>query len=412
MRFLHTSDWHLGKIFHEISFLEDQAYFLNQIIDELKNAQNKDDSYDALFVSGDIYDRAVPSAEAVVLFSNFISKVHNLFPSLEMFFIAGNHDSASRLSFAKEILKNQKIHICTNTEDFISPVIIKNKTESVAIYSLPFLTPYSIKSSIKKEDSSNLEFDFEDNALKTQQDLYKEACFQIIENHKKNHSESIPILLAHLFTLNSIVSDSERSFVGTAEQVDASLFDEFYYTALGHLHGFQVCGKNKSVYYSGSPLQYSFGDKEETFILSVKTSIKEKAFIEKIPIKPLHKLVRLEGSFSDFCGNNIKKELIEENKNNYVEIICTDSVMPVSPMPLLRSKFPLIMSFVQKSTDFNKANQTIKERKEAIDSNNPEKIFDNFIFELYADNKDIELTKKEKELFIEESKNYEWENNK
>ena len=109
MKILHTSDWHLGKIFHEFSFIDDQKEMLNQLLQELKNAEENNNPYDALFVAGDIYDRQIPPVEAVNLFSSFLFQVRNQFPKLELFFIAGNHDSAARLAFAKEILKNEKI---------------------------------------------------------------------------------------------------------------------------------------------------------------------------------------------------------------------------------------------------------------------------------------------------------------
>ena len=131
MKILHTSDWHLGKIFHEFSFIDDQKEMLNQLLQELKNAEENNNPYDALFVAGDIYDRQIPPVEAVNLFSSFLFQVRNQFPKLELFFIAGNHDSAARLAFAKEILKNEKIHICSDTKTFCKPVILSNEKESV-----------------------------------------------------------------------------------------------------------------------------------------------------------------------------------------------------------------------------------------------------------------------------------------
>ena len=406
MKILHTSDWHLGKIFHEFSFIDDQKEMLNQLINELKTANDSGCPYDALFVSGDIYDRSIPPVEAVNLFSWFLFQVRNQFPKLELFFIAGNHDSASRLAFAKEILKNEKIHICSDTKSYCEPIILSNESESVAIYQLPFLMPHSITPQVNTG-----EFSFEDSfQLKKQQELVQEACTQIKDAHEKKYSDSMAVLLAHLFTLNSFVSDSERSFVGTAEQVDASLFDFFNYTALGHLHGFQVCGKNKTAFYSGSPLAYSFEDSQDTFFLSVKLTKNEKPIVTKIPVKPLHRLVKLEGSFSEFYGENENKKLIDEYKNDYVEVVCTDSVMPVSPMILLRKNFPFIMSFIQKNHVQKVETTQIAQRRVAIESNNAEKIFEQFIQELYGENlNNDELVQTEKKVFLEESKKYSWD---
>ena len=406
MKILHTSDWHLGKIFHEFSFIDDQKEMLNQLLQELKNAEENNNPYDALFVAGDIYDRQIPPVEAVNLFSSFLFQVRNQFPKLELFFIAGNHDSAARLAFAKEILKNEKIHICSDTKTFCKPVILSNEKESVAVYQLPFLMPHSI---CAEEKTGEFSFD-EGTPLKKQQELFQEACIQIKKSHETNYSKSLPVLIAHLFTLNSSVSDSERSFVGTAEQVDASLFDFFSYTALGHLHGFQPCGKNQTTFYSGSPLAYSFEDSQNTYFLSVEIAKDSKPKVTKIPVKPLHRLVKLEGAFADFYGETADSKVISENKNNYVEIVCTDSVMPVTPMALLRKNFPFIMSFIQKNNVQKAENNQISQRRVAIQSNNSEKIFEQFIQELYGENAcEDELVKKEKEVFLTETKNYSWE---
>ena len=406
MKILHTSDWHLGKIFHEFSFIDDQKEMLNQLLQELSQAEENKNPYDALFVAGDIYDRQIPPVEAVNLFSAFLFQVRNQFPKLELFFIAGNHDSAARLAFAKEILKNEKIHICSDTKSFCKPVILSNEKESVAVYQLPFLMPHSI---CAEEKTGELSFD-EETPLKKQQELYQEACYQIKKSHETKYSQSMPVLIAHLFTLNSFVSDSERSFVGTAEQVDASLFDFFAYTALGHLHGFQACGKNQTTFYSGSPLAYSFEDSQDTFFLSVELTKNEKPVVTKIPVKPLHRLVKLEGSFSEFYGENENKKLIDEYKNDYVEVVCTDSVMPVSPMILLRKNFPFIMSFIQKNHVQKVETTQIAQRRVAIESNSAEKIFEQFIQELYGENlNNDELVQTEKEVFLEESKKYSWD---
>jgi DNA repair protein SbcD/Mre11 len=124
MRFLQTGDWHLGKVFYETSLVEDQRYFLDQIVTELEQAEADTVPYDAVAVPGDIYDRAVPPPEAVTLFSNFLNRVHTKFPRLHLFFLSGNHDSSDRLSFTAELLNRQNIHICTDTRHFTEPVII------------------------------------------------------------------------------------------------------------------------------------------------------------------------------------------------------------------------------------------------------------------------------------------------
>ncbi len=150
MRILHTSDWHLGKIFHEYSLIEDQRHVLKQIIQTIKSAEEEKNPFAALVVSGDIYDRAVPPAEATTLLNDFLVQATNLFPSLHIFMISGNHDSASRLSFAASFLEKHNIHLATDTKNFTESVIVEQNGEKAAFYQLPFLQSGSIQKKSQK----------------------------------------------------------------------------------------------------------------------------------------------------------------------------------------------------------------------------------------------------------------------
>ena len=362
MRFLQTGDWHLGKVMHEKSLLEDQEYFLNQIFDRLGKVK-----YNALLVPGDVYDRPVPSGEAVSLLSKFIGKVHQKFPDLEIFILSGNHDSAERLSFLKDVLNEMHIHICTDTQNITDPVVLKEGNEKACIYQLPFLYDGSFR-------------DDEENSIRGQEALYSFAAEKILLNHKKEFSDYYSVLCAHLFTIQSQVSDSERSFIGTADQVSAALFEEFSYTAVGHLHSFQPCGKRGNIYYSGSPLAYSFDDDPEKFFLDVEITgspEKPEVKLEKIPVKPLHKVVRLKGKFSDFFGKKI------ENEDDFVEILLEDEVLPDGAATLLRETFPNLLSVRKDYQVSEDMTDQIQERKSAMDSRDPEKIFTQFFSEIY-----------------------------
>lgn len=393
MKFLHTSDWHLGKTFYGLSLIDDQEHFLCQVKSTLEA-----DDYDALIVSGDIYDRAIPSPEAVKLLSKFLSDLHFSLPNLHIFMIAGNHDSADRLSFAASLLEDKNIHICTNVLDLCKPVIVGSNSK-VAIYQIPFLTPGMFTS----EDGE---------ILRTQQQLVQQACSQIVDFHKKNYSELPCILSAHLFALGSAVSDSERSNIGTLEQVDANLFSEFTYTALGHIHKSQKVGKNRNAFYSGSPLPYSFDDLPNTKMLSVEIVENKVEKIEEISIKLLHNVVRLEGSFDSFYGSNCNKELITEHKNDYIEIICTDNTTIENPIALLKTNFTNILSFRKK--DFiTKSNTSLEEERKKVmlskSESKPEELFSLFMNDVYGSNfPSDQLVKQEKEIFISNSKELSW----
>lgn len=396
MKFLHTADLHLGKIFYETSLIDDQKDMLEQLHNEIAAAQKKDEPYDALLICGDVYDRAIPAPEAVTLFDNFLTRTHNDFPSLQIIIISGNHDSARRLSFASKLLSSANIHITANTEKIAEPIVINKSAESIAIYSIPFLTPCSINES-----------DAQNEILVHQQALVSAACKTIQNNHKKKFANMPYIICAHLFTQGGTASDSERSIVGTAEQVDASLFDGTTYTALGHLHRVQQPATN--VWYAGSPLAYSFDESDsDKYFLSVKIDAKKisegdeiqkdnAVTVEKIRVNPKHRVIRLEGMFEDFLRDAENK--FSEYKNDYIEITCTDTTLIENPMAQLKGNFPFLMSFKQNTIENEFAFSSIEDRKNLIEGENSiDKIFEQFMTDMY--NELPEIFDDEKELFI------------
>lgn len=395
MKFLQTSDWHLGKTFHEVNLNEDQQYFLNQIFKELEKEEKKGVPYDGLLVPGDIYDRPIPPSEAVTMLSSFLGKIHKAFPKLEIFLLSGNHDSAERLSFLKGILSELKIHIKTDVISFNEPVVLEKGGEKCAVYQLPFLY-------------SGAFFDDEGNSIKKQDDLYKYACEKIFQAHTENYSDATSVICAHLMTVKSLVSDSERSFVGTAEEVNASYFECFDYSAVGHLHSYQTAGKKKNVVYSGAPLAYSFDDKPERFMLRVEVQKDKIPVVESIPIFPLHNVVRLKGSFKTFYGAAEDKELIKKHENDFIEILINDSVVPEGAVSLLRTNFKNLLSFRKETKEESVINSEIKKRTEAVESNNPDVIFEGFIAELYGNEKP-ENYESEKKAFLVLAKENDWE---
>ncbi|MCK9169163.1 MAG: exonuclease subunit SbcD [Treponema sp.] len=427
MKFLQTGDWHLGKIFHETSLIPDQEAFLSQITAELSNAQNDKKPYDALIVPGDIYDRSVPPSEAVTLLSTFLTNTHRTFSRLHIFILSGNHDSADRLSFASQILADDNIHICTDTSHLTDPVIVGKGNGAAAVYQIPFLHPGEIRrgneadAAVLSEEGSQPDLfsgheSFQNvPVLRTQQELITEAAVRIQKYHHKTYADLPAVVCAHLFTTTGRVSNSERSCVGTAEQVDADIFSRFSYTALGHLHGVQKVGKKSNVWYSGAPLAYSFDDSPETFMLSVcieKDKEQETVLVNKLPFIPLHKVIRLEGPFEKFYGKESDRQIISTNSENYVEIICTDNSVPENPMVLLRQNFHNILSFRKQDSLPGGSNTTMENRRKVIESDSvdkPEKLFDLFIHDVYGNKvpsgKDFT---DERKLFLKLAENYSW----
>jgi len=351
MKLLHTGDLHLGKNLHETSLLEDQKYMLDRLHSELAK-----DDYSALLVAGDIYDRTIPPAEAVELFSGFLVRLRQDFPDLAIAIVPGNHDSAQRLSFADRILGHQHIYIICNPEQSFNPIIITSKNgERLALFLLPFLAagtlnpPVRDASSRTDTASNGLEFDFTDETapiLLSQAELAAEAARRLNQALSRPELAGIPsVLMAHLFTLAGVQSESERQFLGTAEQVNPSLFSRFHYVALGHLHRRQRI--TDRMYYAGSPLAYAFDEAgiEKSF-LKVEIDCATGGFpvtVTPLPVNPFRKVTRLTGSFADFYTGTGH----DPHSADYVEITLTDDHLIANPMNLLRPKFPYLLSLRQ-----------------------------------------------------------------
>lgn len=395
MRFLHTSDWHLGKVFCERSLIEDQRFFLGQLLDRLSAGEREGRPYSSLIVSGDIYDKAVPSVPAVRLLSDFLCDLNKRNPALEVFFIAGNHDSPGRLSFGKEILSQKKIHIVGSNWNrvYTDPVVLDNGGEGVCVYALPYLYPRSVDSSDNKP-------------LIKQESLYSEAVKNILARHKKEHPESGSILIAHLFTTNCKVGGSERNNIGTAEEVGGSIFRDFTYGAFGHIHRAQKVCNEGEMWYSGSPLSYDFGDADETYILDV-TIEGGRAKVEKIPVMPLHKITTLKGNFWQFYGKDANEKLIKEHRNDYVRIISLGGDVPTGAMQLLKQNFPYILNFQTEEKESAGLSLTVEKRRKAIRSRSPKLIFERFLDDAYGAEDYVEKLKGgEREIFDKEEEKY------
>jgi exonuclease SbcD len=358
MKFLHTADLHLGKVFHEHSLIEDQRYMTDRLAEIVSDA-----SFAALLIAGDVYDRSIPPLEAVSLFSAFLGKVKARRPDLEILILPGNHDSSSRLGFGRELFAGLGVHFVTLPEDAFTPVLVKTdgpggKAESCAFFLLPFLNPGSLRAEMTGEKGESREAE----PLRSQARLAEEAAARL----EKARLEALAggadytVLGAHLFAAGGAESESERVFLGTAERVPGDLFASFDYTALGHLHRFQQAGAR--AWYSGSPLAYSFEEAayEKVFLsVELKKETPETApaaasaayntacTVEPIALRPLRKLRSLRGSFDYFFRDEAKDPLLKEAEADYIEAVLTDPVLTENPLVLLRRRFPWILSVKQ-----------------------------------------------------------------
>lgn len=342
MKLLHTADLHLGKTLHEASLLQDQEAMLDQLAGELAGGQ-----YAALIVAGDIYDRAVPPAEAVALFGSFLSRVRSAGSGTEVFIIPGNHDSPQRLSFAGDILGREGIHIIGDPENSFTPIILSKDKETLAVFLLPFLAAGTLIVS-EAEDPDLFSQQDRPSMGSTQAELAREASRRYAEILLKPEYARMPtVLVAHLFAQGGEEAGSERIFVGSAERVAPAFFSRFSYTALGHLHRSQRV--TDRMYYAGSPLAYAFDEaNDRKCFLSVEIDCARAPFpvtVTKIPVAPFRRVTRESGTFDEFYATDKHKALAAD----WLEITLTDASLVANPMGLLRTKFPHLLSVRQGS---------------------------------------------------------------
>jgi exonuclease SbcD len=366
----------LGKVFYDLSLIEDQGWALDQIAAVLF-----DPSYRALIIAGDVYDRSIPSPEAVRLFGSFLAKLKKQNSGLEIFIIPGNHDSPARLGFGRELFAELGIRFAGEPEESFEPVILKaagngsaesenaenrsvesGNVESggCAFFLLPFLNPGSLSGNAEREDSGEPEI------LRSQAQLAAEAARRLELSRRRWAARGVShaVLAAHLFAGGGRESESERIFLGSAEKVDMGLFAGFDYVALGHLHRRQRAGQNG--WYSGSPLAYSFDEAgSEKAVLSVELEEAGdggtgadtragaggmdggRARVRVIPIKPLHRVCRLSGPFERFNRPSPQDGELREAAEDYLEFSLADSSLTENALPLLQTRYPRLLSVRQ-----------------------------------------------------------------
>jgi exonuclease SbcD len=389
MKFLHTADLHLGKVFHEHPLIEDQRYMTDRLAEILS-----DSSFAALLIAGDVYDRSIPSPEAGNLFSAFLGKVKACRPDLEVLILPGNHDSSSRLGFCRELLAELGVHFVTLPEDAFTPILVKTgegeRAECCAFFLLPFLNPGSLRAEMTggKDEGQEAE------PLRSQVRLAEEAAARLETARREvlAAGADYAVLGAHLFAAGGAESESERVFLGTAERVPADLFASFDYIALGHLHRFQQVGAR--AWYSGSPLAYSFEEgKYEKVFLSVELDKTPAAAcgvnltVEPIAMRPLRKLRSLRGSFGYFFRDGAKDPLLKEAEGDYIEVVLTDPGLTENPLALLRRRFPWLLSVKQEAAFavLRAARPDSIPAAKSGDRRSPVEDFEDFLHEIYGD---------------------------
>ncbi len=310
MKFLHTSDWHLGASDSEISLIDDQKYFIDAICKIVK-----EHAVDAVLIAGDVYDRAVASADAIRLYNDAVESLHKT--GAEICIIAGNHDSAERLACLSGLLAASGVHICGSPEESLQPVSLKD----AEIFLLPWITEEKVKSLFpeRKAEIDSLE------------DAYRIMTDRVRENFTPGKKH---IMLCHAFITNAETSRSDRAAeIGFASQVSASVFDGFDYVALGHIHKGQDVAPQ--IRYSGTPMPYSFG-KEETQGKSVTVVDTSDMTRKVIPLPLLHRRRTVTGTLEEV----LSVPCSEEEQNGYVRIQVTDAYVGPETNARLRQIYP------------------------------------------------------------------------
>lgn len=272
MKFIHLSDLHLGKKMNEYSMHEDQEYILKEIIN-IVDAEKPN----GVIIAGDVYDKTVPSVEAVQLFDSFLVQLAKR--KLEVFVISGNHDSPERIAFASRIMDASGIHMSPVYNGNIAPFSMRDEYGTVDVYMLPFIKPAHVRR-------------FCDVDIAT----YTDAVNNVISKLNINSSNR-NVLVTHQFVTGAFRSESEEISVGGSDNVDVSVFAPFDYVALGHLHSPQNCG-SEHIRYCGTPLKYSFSEAKDLKSLTVvELAEKGKMSYKTVALCPQHDLVELKGTY-------------------------------------------------------------------------------------------------------------------
>lgn len=367
MKFFHLSDLHIGKHLHHYNMKEDQEQILGEVVEYAKKIRP-----DAIVIAGDVYDKSVPSAEAVTIFDWFLTELSKL--QVPVLLIAGNHDSPERLDYASQILGQQNIYIAGRPpelkEEHLKKVTLQDEFGEVDFYLLPFLKPGYVR-----------------NVFETIPESYSEAVRMVIEREQIDWNRR-NVLISHQFYVGNgevpQTCDSENISVGGIDQVDINSIAKFDYVALGHLHGAQRVGLPQ-IRYAGTLLKYSVSESVQNKSLHVVT-VGEKNVevqVEKLPLHPLRDVRKIRGNLKE-----ILEEALPENKQDYVSITLTDEVDPYKPKEQLEKVYTHILEVRMDNT---RTRQKLEDFQEEVRMSDPLEIFAEFYKEIQGK----ELTKEE-----------------
>ena len=351
MKLIHLSDLHLGKRVNDFSMLEEQEAILAQILEIAEG-----EAPDAILIAGDVYDKSVPTAEAVHLFDGFLARLSER--ELPVFIISGNHDSPERLAFGARIMERGGIYLSPVYDGHVSPIPLTDAHGTVNIYLLPFVKPAHVRRF------------FEETEIESYTDAVRTAIDGMqVDTSVRN------VLVTHQFVTGSERSESEEISVGGTDNVDGEVFRDFDYVALGHIHRAQNCGSER-IRYCGTPLKYSFSEAQDVkSVTVVELSEKGKApQIRTVGLTPLHDMSELRGSFSELTDPVFAEST--PVSEHYLRVTLTDETEVPDAVGRLRSCYPRLMRLEYDNTR-TRANGEITGAEE-VERKSPFTLFSEF----------------------------------
>lgn len=323
MKLIHLSDLHIGKRVNEVSMIEDQEHILTAILQIIDAEQA-----DAILIAGDVYDKSIPSIEAVALFDDFLCSLAKR--NLPVLIISGNHDSPERLAFGGRLFEHSGIHISPVYNGTVDTVKLSDEFGEVVFWLMPFVKPAHVKRY------------FPDAGIES----YTDALCTAVE-HMELDKTVRNVLLTHQFVTGASRCDSEEISVGGSDNVDASAFDDFDYVALGHIHGPQNVGSNR-IRYCGTPLKYSFSEAAHyKSVTVVQLGQKGSLTLHTVPLLPRHDMRELRGTFAELTDIT---RLSDVGSDDYIHIILTDEEDVTEAVGRLRKFYPNLMKLSYDNT--------------------------------------------------------------
>ena len=347
MKLIHLSDLHLGKRVGEVSMLEDQAYILDRVLDIVDG-----EGPDALLIAGDVYDKSVPSAEAVTLFDDFLCRLARR--KLPVLVISGNHDSPERLAFGSRLMEGAGVHLSPVYDGIVKPITLRDEHGPVDFWLLPFLKPAHLRRFYPEETI----------------DSYTDAVGAAIAHMNIDPSRR-NVLLCHQFVTGAATCESEELIVGGTDNVDAAVFDGFDYVALGHLHGPQNVGSSR-IRYCGTPLKYSFSEASQYKSVTVaELGEKGDLTLHTVPLTPRHDMRVIQGTFAQLTAENSDAA---GEREDYLHIILTDEEDVPEALGRLRLVYPNILKLSYDNTR-TRTSQSV-DRAQRVAQKSPLELFE------------------------------------